>query len=114
MVECSGVFKPKEKHCRPSFSLAMSYLFPDPALRQPATLGALVPMFLTIYAQAVLAILPNTFILKLSLLPFIVWQAWSCAVGLNFSMGVAQWLGFENDERFRIWNIVFVVSAIAT
>jgi len=70
-------------------------------------------VFLAIYAQAVLAILPNTFMLKLSLLPFIVWQAWSCTVGLNLSMGVAKWLGFENDERFRIWNFVFVVSAIS-
>jgi hypothetical protein len=59
--------------------------FPDPALRQPATLAAVTPAFLTIYAQAVLAILSNTFILKLSLLPFIVWQAWSCAVGLSVS-----------------------------
>ena len=90
----------------------MSYLFPDPALRQPATLAALIPVFLTIYAQAVLAILPNTFILKLSLLPFIVWQAWSCAVGLNFSMGMAKWLGFENAERFTVWNFQFAVCAI--
>ena len=93
----------------------MSHLFPDipgPALRQPATLATLVPVFLTIYAQAVLAILPNTFILKLSLLPFIVWQAWGCAVGLDLSMGMAKWLGFENDERFRFLNFQFVVGAI--
>jgi hypothetical protein len=87
--------------------------FPDPALRQPATLAALAPLFLSIYAQAVFAILPNTFILKLSLLPFIVWQAWSCAVGLSFSMAAAKWLGFENDEQIRSWNFQFVVSAIS-
>ena len=86
--------------------------FPDPALRQPASLAAVVPVFLTIYAQAVLAILPNTFILKLSLLPFVVWQAWSCAVGLNFSVAMAKWFGFENDEPFRFWNFLFMVGAI--
>jgi hypothetical protein len=85
---------------------------PDPALRQPATLAAVVPVFLSIYAQAVLAILPNTFILKLSLLPFILWQAWSCVVGLNFAMGLAKWLGFENDERIRFWNFQFAVGAL--
>jgi hypothetical protein len=93
----------------------MSFILPDlpdPALRQPATLAALVPVFLSIYAQAVLAVLPNTFILKLSLLPFIVWQAWNCAVGLNFSMGLAKWLGFEKDEQFKSWNTLFAVGAI--
>jgi hypothetical protein len=53
----------------------MSFLLPvlpDPALRQPATLAAITPVILSVYAQAVLAILPNTFILKLALLPFIV------------------------------------------
>jgi hypothetical protein len=54
----------------------MSFLLPDipdPALYQLATLAAVAPVFLSFYAQAVLAILPNTFILKLSLLPFMVW-----------------------------------------
>jgi hypothetical protein len=95
--------------------LVMSSLLPeipDPALRQPATLAAVVPVFLSIYAQAVLAILPNTFILKLSLLPFILWQAWSCVVGLNFAMGLAKWLGFESDERIRSWNFQFAVGAL--
>jgi hypothetical protein len=86
--------------------------FPDPSLRQPATIAAAAPVFMGIYALAVLAILPNTFILKLLLLPFIVWQAWICAVGLNFSMGVAKWLGFESDEHFRFYNFQFVVGAI--
>jgi hypothetical protein len=93
----------------------MSFLlpdFPDPALRQPATLAAVVPVFLSIYAQAVLAILPNTFILKLSLLPFILLQAWSCVVRLNFSMGLAKWLGLENDEWIRFWNFQFTVGAL--
>ena len=93
----------------------MSFLFsafPNSALRQPATLSALAPLFLSIYVQAVLAILPNTFKLKLALLPFIVWQAWSCAVGLNISMVAANWQGVDNDERFRFWNFPFGVGAI--
>jgi hypothetical protein len=96
--------------------LAMSFLllnFPDPALRQPATLASVVPVFLSIYAQAVLAILPNTFILKLSLLPFIVWQAWSCAVRMDVSMGLAKWLGFKNEDSLSFWNMIFVVGAIS-
>jgi len=92
----------------------MSFLFPDPALRQPATLAAVAPVFLGFYAQAVLAILPNTFTLKLSLLPFILWQAWSCIVRLNFSMGLAKWLGFENDAEWLMsWDFIFVVGAIS-
>jgi hypothetical protein len=87
--------------------------FPDPTMRQPATPAALAPLFFIIYVQAVLAILPNTFILKLALLPFIVWQAWSCIVGLDLSMGIAKLLGFENDEPLRSWNIQFAVSTIS-
>jgi hypothetical protein len=92
----------------------MSFLFLDPALRQPATLEAVAPVFLGFYAQAVLAILPNTFILKLSLLPFILWKAWSCIVRLNLSMGLATWLGFENDAKWLMsWDFIFVVGAIS-
>jgi hypothetical protein len=86
---------------------------PDPALRRPATLATVAPVCLSIYAQAVLAILPNTFILKLSLLPFIVWQAWSCAVGLNFAIGLAKWLRSEIDEQLTVWNGAFVVGVIS-
>jgi hypothetical protein len=93
----------------------MSFFLPDPldpALRQPITQGALVPLHLSVYALAVLAILPNTFILKLSILPFIVWQGWSCAVGQNFATGLARGLGHQNAERLNFWNPAFVVSAV--
>jgi hypothetical protein len=39
--------------------------------------------------MAVLVNLPHTSILKHSLLPFLLWQVWRCAVGLNFSVGLA-------------------------
>lgn len=59
--------------------------------------------------MAVLVILPHTFILKLSLLPFVLWQGWRCAVGLNLSAGLALSLGIENGERLNHWNLVYVV-----
>jgi hypothetical protein len=92
----------------------MSFLLPvlpDPAHRQPATLAAIAPALLSVYVQAALAILPNTFTLKLLLLPFIIWQTWSCAVGLNFSVAVAKWSGLQSDDRLRFWNVSFGVGA---
>jgi hypothetical protein len=86
---------------------------PDPALRQPLTLTAVAPLYLSFYALGVLAILPDTFIFKLSLLPFVVWQAWSCAVGLNFSAALAQLLGLEDADRVNFWNNSFVVRCPA-
>jgi hypothetical protein len=84
--------------------------FPDPAHRQPATLAAIAPALLSVYVQAVLAILPNTFILKLLLLPFILWQTWSCVVGLDFSVAMAKWSGLQSDDRLRFWNVSFGVG----
>ncbi|KAI9460353.1 hypothetical protein F5148DRAFT_1016608 [Russula earlei] len=83
---------------------------PDPALRQPFTPAAVVPLYLSFYALGVLAMLPNTFVLKLSLLPFIVWQAWCCAVGLDLSIWLAQSVGHPNGDRLRFWNMSFVIS----
>jgi len=85
--------------------------YPDPTLRQPLTLTTVTPLFLSYYALAVLAILPNTFILKLSILPFIVWQAWSCAVGLNLSAAMVGWLGLQSADRLNFWNAALVVGA---
>jgi hypothetical protein len=82
---------------------------PDPALRQPLTLTTIAPLYLNFYALAVLALLPDTFMLKLSLLPFIVWKAWNCAVGLDFSAWLAQTLGLESADRLKFWNMSFVV-----
>ena len=84
---------------------------PDPTLRQPLTLTAVTPLFLSYYALAVLAILPNTFILKLSILPFIVWQAWRCAVGLDYSAALAGWLGLQSTGRLSLGNVALVVGA---
>ena len=93
----------------------MSFLLPDhqdPTLRLPLTLTAVAPLFLSHHALAVLAILPNTFILKLSILPFIIWQAWCCAVGLNLSAALVGWLGLQSADRLNLWNVAFVVGAL--
>ena len=82
---------------------------PDLSLRQPLTGAAFFPFYLSYYAMAVLVILPHTLILKLSLLPFVLWQAWRCAVGLNLSVTLALSLGIENGERLNHWNLVYVV-----
>jgi len=88
---------------------SMTVYSPDPALRQPLTLAAVFPLLLSYYAQAVLAILPNTFIFRLLLLPFILWQAWRCAVGLDFGAFLAQLPGYKGADRFVFLNVCFVV-----
>src|SRR6266404_6118972 len=85
---------------------------PDLALRQPFTGAAASPLFLSYYAMAVLVILPHTFVLKLSLLPFLLWQAWKCAVGLNFSAGMALAMGVS-DGRLGFWNLAYVVRSLS-
>ena len=82
---------------------------PDPALRRPFTGAAFFPLYSSYYAMAVLVILPRTYILRLSLLPFVLWQAWRCAVGLNFSAGMALYLGIEDAEQLNHWNFAYVV-----
>jgi hypothetical protein len=86
----------------------------DLSLHQQLTVTAILPFLLSHYAMAVLAILPNTFILKLSLLPLIVWQAWTCVVGLNLSMWIARLLGLRSADRFSFWNFTFAVRSLAT
>jgi hypothetical protein len=82
---------------------------PDPASRQPFTTAAFLPLYSLHYVLAVLAILPHTFILKLALLPILLWQAWKCAVGLDLSVGLANLLGIESSARLRYFNFLFVV-----
>jgi hypothetical protein len=82
---------------------------PDAASRQPLTTAAILPLTLLYYVLAVLTILPHTFILKLALLPVILWQAWKCAVGLDLSVGLANLLGIESSAGLRYSNFLFVV-----
>jgi hypothetical protein len=87
----------------------MSIISPDLTHRQPSTLAAFFPLFLAYYAQAVLAILPNTFIFKLFLLPFILWQAWKCVTGLDCAAPWARLLGHQNPDKFAFLNFEFTV-----
>ncbi|KAH9997355.1 hypothetical protein BJV77DRAFT_1059170 [Russula vinacea] len=82
---------------------------PDPAARQPFTNAAFFPLYSCHYVLAVLAILPRTFVLKLVLLPIVVWQAWKCAVGLDFAAGMANSMGVEGS-RLRHFNFLYVVG----
>ena len=43
--------------------------------------------------MAVLVILPHTSVLRLSLLPFLLWRAWTCAFRLDISAGLELSLG---------------------
>jgi hypothetical protein len=86
---------------------------PDPTLRQPLTPTALLPLFLCYYVLAVLAILPNTFIFKLLLLPFLVWQAWRCAVELDLAAWLAQQPGFQSANGLGFWNLIFIVRPLS-
>jgi hypothetical protein len=81
----------------------------DSALREPLTPTVILPLILGYYTQAVLVILPNTFTLKVSLLPFILWQAWRCAIGFDFAAQLAQLLGHQSGDRLSFWNFLFVV-----
>ncbi len=82
---------------------------PDSASRQPFTTTAFFAPYSLHYVLAVLAILPHTFILKLVLLPVLLWQTWKCAVGLDVSVVMANSLGLENSDRLHHWNLALVV-----
>jgi hypothetical protein len=82
--------------------------FPDLSLRQPSV-TVVFPLFLSFYAMAVLAILPNTFLFKLLLQPVFVWQAWRCVADVDFSAWLAQSLGLKNVDSIDFLNTSFVV-----
>ena len=88
----------------------MSINSPDLAHYQPLTLTTVLLLHLGYYAQAVLAILPNTFIFKLVLLPFILWQAWNCTVRYDYAVFFAQSLGRHDGLGYL--NMIFVVRAL--
>ena len=78
-------------------------------LRLPLTPKAIVLLLLSHYAHAVLTILPNTFIVRLLLGSFVLWQAWGCAVGSDFGAFLAPLLGHQGTDRFAFWNFLFAV-----
>jgi hypothetical protein len=80
---------------------------PDPTSRQPFTTAAFLPLCACNYILAVLAILPHTYILRLALVPVILWQAWNCAVGLNFSAALAKSAGHDSVDRLNHHNFAY-------
>jgi hypothetical protein len=88
----------------------MTRYSPNLALREPLNLTAVLPLILSHYAQSVLAILPNTFIFKLLLLPFILWQAWKCTVRYDYAAFFAQ--SFGHHDGLGYLNMIFAVRAL--
>ena len=84
-----------------------------PDLREPLTLAALTPLVVSYHVQAVLAILPNTFIFKLLLLPYILWQVWKCLVESDYGVLVAQLLRHQGTDRIAFCKFIFVVRYFA-
>jgi len=81
--------------------------FPDASLRRALTLTDIAPIILCYYAHAVLAILPNTYWLRVALLPVTEWFVWHAAVTLDFSKYLAGTLGLENPVRVSFLNMAF-------
>jgi hypothetical protein len=82
---------------------------PGSYARQPLTVAAVLPLYACHYLLAVFTILPPTYFLRLAFLPVVLWQAWCCAVGLEFSAGFANSLGRDRADRFNQWNYGYVV-----
>ena len=91
----------------------MANLLPDLSLRQPSV-TALVPLFMTYYALAVLVILPKTFILRLLLQPVFVWQAWRCIADVDVAAWLAQSLGLKSAVRLNFFNSPLPVRLLVT
>ena len=96
----------------PTFS-EMNNLLPDLSPRQPSV-TALIPLLMTYYALAVLAILPKTFLLRLLLQPVFVWQAWRCIADVDLAAWVAQSLGLKSDVRLSFFNSPLPVRLLFT
>ena len=90
----------------------MESLIPDLSLRQPLV-TPLILLFLTYYALAVLAVLPNTFLLRLSLQPIFLWKAWRCVADVDFAAWLAQFLGLKSAVRLHLFNSTLVVRSLA-
>ena len=89
----------------------MESLIPDLSLRQPSV-TALVLLFLTYYALAVLAILPNTFLLRLLLHPIFLWRAWRCVADVDLAAWLVQSLGLKSAVRLHLFNFMLVVRLL--
>src|SRR5882762_693135 len=82
---------------------------PDPDNRLPFTLLAGLPFFFCYYVFAVLAILPNTFLVKLALLPVVVKLGWHTSVNYDVAKGLATSYSRLDYERIVTYNYGAVV-----
>lgn len=82
---------------------------PDPAARQPLTITAILSLYAFHYFLAVLAILPHTYFLRLAFVPVVLWQAWYCAVGLDFPAALTKRSGHDDVGRLHHKNYGYMV-----
>ena len=75
----------------------------------PLTVAAILLFHACHYLLAVLSILPHIYILRLAIVPVILWQAWYCAVGLDWPTGLARLLGRDSVGRYHHENYRYVV-----
>ncbi|KII89859.1 hypothetical protein PLICRDRAFT_91011 [Plicaturopsis crispa FD-325 SS-3] len=89
----------------------LDHLIPDPSQRHALTLDAaltdFLPFLLCYYATAVLALLPNTFYIRVALLPISLWNAFRIATTLDLAAGC------EEPERHRHLNFGLCIAMFA-
>jgi hypothetical protein len=110
--ECRSISTFPLDHYPTPYTMPISAIFPnppDPTSRQPFTPAAFLPLCTCNYILAVLAILPHTYILRLALVPVILWQAWNCAVGLDFSAALARSAGHNSVDKLNHHNFAYGV-----
>jgi hypothetical protein len=88
------------------FLHAASFI-PDPHDRIPITLAAfvsdIIPHYLCFYGTALLALRPNTFTIRLAVLPVTLWTAFRLAKTYDFTQG-------SDAPEIRWMNFGFCVS----
>jgi hypothetical protein len=84
----------------------------DLVRHQPLTLATLFSLLLGYYAQAVLAILPNTFIFKAFVAPFHFWASLEvhCEIRPCCVLGTVTQLGHHDELGYL--NMIFVVRTL--
>jgi len=81
---------------------------PDTAARQPLTVAAILLFYACHYLLVVHPTLPHIYILRLIIVPVVLWQAWYCAVGLDWPTGLARLLGRDSVGRHHHENYGYV------
>ena len=84
------------------YTMFVSSTFPPDLTSQPLLVAAILLLYACRY-------LPHAYVLKLAFVHVVIRQAWYCAVGLDFSVGVARSLGRDRVGRLNQWDYGCVV-----